>query len=149
MHADLHAHTGENEVIFILNLKIIAENGDVKLVYADSDIHCSYKDGKLVKYAREARREVDKQFTYMTGTSSKGDYQRAEFYPNGRVKSLDIKYTEYGEYEGAQFKCEYDKNGNYISGKHRVYNTDTQQFSWEAMNQEDANFYTDIYLLFY
>lgn len=120
------------------------ENGKVKLKYDNGDVTCTYENGKLLKYEREITKSSRGHLVY----NSEGDFQRVEFYPNGRVKSIDVNRIEFGEFDGARFKCYYDEEGNYISGQieDMVYDEEIGYYNeWVEMDKEDATWCLDIY----
>jgi hypothetical protein len=125
------------------------ENGKVTLKNGDHSTEtCTYENGKLVSYRRDVHRDpISYSGDLVPPHSSKGDHQYIEIYLNGQIKSADIKILEYGEHDGIQMKCQYDENGNYISGTKMEYDPYSDKVDWVEMNAEDACHNLDLYLL--
>lgn len=140
---DLNNH--ENKRVGVKDGKLVdgyekipyIENGVIRLDYDNAKVTCTYEHGKLLKYDRTVTKDPSR-FDLQV---SAGDFQRVEFYPNGNIKSLDINIIQYGEFEGARFYCQYDEEGNYISGEH----CDEMYKKWVDMSKEEADFYIDVY----
>ena len=144
---DLNNH--ENKSVGVKDGKLVngyekipyIENGVIRLDYDNAKVTCTYEHGKLLKYDRTVTKDPSR-FDLQV---SAGDFQRVEFYPNGNIKSLDINIIQYGEFEGARFYCQYDEEGNYISGEHQVYDCDEMYIKWVDMSKEEADFYIGVY----
>lgn len=124
------------------------ENGEITLKNGDySTETCKYENGKLISYRRDVQGEtVIRKGDYYPPTSSKGDHQYIEFYPNGQIKSVDIKILEYGDHDGVQMKCQYDEKGNYISGTRYDYDPYLYEWNWVNMDADRAASDIDLYL---